>query len=110
LRDEKVVVKTVRNADWTAFLDKFAPSAEKGGVHEHHPAHRSVGPGPAIGHKLTEDNKDYPFNSFVTSTSLLYVINKSIKQLSRCLSSQTSPCKSLPQPVAWKENAMLWIH
>ncbi|KAL7519439.1 hypothetical protein ACHAWX_004200 [Stephanocyclus meneghinianus] len=73
LRDEKVVVKTIRNADWTAFLDKFAPSAEKGVIHEHHPAHRSVGPGPAIGHKVTEDNKEYPFNSFVTSTSLLYV-------------------------------------
>ncbi|KAL3795915.1 hypothetical protein HJC23_002186 [Cyclotella cryptica] len=79
LRDEKAAVKTVRNADWTAFLDKFAPSADKGVIHEHHPAHRSVGPGPEIGHKVTEDNKGYPFNSFVTSTSLLPSLGKKMR-------------------------------
>ncbi|KAL9179411.1 hypothetical protein ACHAXT_008701 [Thalassiosira profunda] len=67
LKSERAVVKTVRNADWTAFLKKFTPSEEGGkGTHEHHPAHRT--------HHTTESKKDeveYPFNSFVTSTSLL---------------------------------------
>lgn len=66
LRDEKAVVKTVRNADWTSFFEKFAPCEVKGVIHEHH-----KGDGPKIGHKVTEDNRHYPFNSFVTSCSLL---------------------------------------
>jgi hypothetical protein len=72
LRDEKAVVKTVRHADWTAFFEKFAPCKEKGVIHEHHPAHvHDPGKGPEIGHRVTDDNSHYPFNSFVTSTSLL---------------------------------------
>ena len=72
LRDEQAVVKTVRNADWTAFFEKFAPCQQKGARHEHHPGHvYKEGSGPEIGHKVTEDNGHYPFNSFVTSCSLL---------------------------------------
>jgi len=71
LRDEKALVKTIRNADWTAFFEKFAACEQKGVIHEHHPAHVYKGNGPEIGHKVTEDNRNYPFNSFVTSCSLL---------------------------------------
>ncbi|KAL7548259.1 hypothetical protein ACHAWF_011551 [Thalassiosira exigua] len=67
LRDEQAAVKTIRNADWTSFMSKFKPSDEDGrGTHEHHPSFR----------KQKEPNgknnrMEYPFNSFVTSTSLL---------------------------------------
>jgi len=67
LKNEQAVVKTIRNADWTAFFQKFKPSEEGGtGTHEHHPSHQK---------RKDSDTKkseiEYPFNSFVTSTSLL---------------------------------------
>ena len=68
LRNEQAVVKTIRNADWTAFLQKFKPEEEGGcGTHEYHPSHRAQHV--ASGEDISDTN--YPFNSFVTSTSLL---------------------------------------
>ncbi|KAL7540184.1 hypothetical protein ACHAXR_010591 [Thalassiosira sp. AJA248-18] len=67
LKNEQAVVKTIRNADWTAFLQKFKPSEEGGaGTHEHHPGHRKEREP-----NTKESELGYPFNSFVTSTSIL---------------------------------------
>mmetsp|Transcript_7890 Transcript_7890/g.13918 ORF Transcript_7890/g.13918 Transcript_7890/m.13918 type:complete len:1243 (+) Transcript_7890:106-3834(+) len=66
LKNEQAVVKTIRNADWTAFMQKFKPIEEGGsGTHEHHPAHRQQKESNA------KKTGEYPFNSFVTSTTIL---------------------------------------
>jgi hypothetical protein len=58
LRTQKCVVKTIKNVDWTDFLDRFhVPNRNRGkfpGEHDDRPP-----------------SSDYHFNSFVTSTSLL---------------------------------------
>lgn len=77
LRKEQAVVKTVRNADWTAFLQKFRPEEEGGfGRHECHPSHRTHHGGSGGG--ISDMN--YPFNSFVTSTSLLPSFGKKMRK------------------------------
>ena len=68
LKLEKAVVKTVRNQDWTSFLNKFKPEGSEG------KGERLPGPGERR-NKADDSNGDdserFPFNSFVTSTSLL---------------------------------------
>jgi hypothetical protein len=71
LKSEKAVVKTVRNQDWTSFLNKFKPEGDEGKGERL--------PGPGERRKKGDDPKGgdssgettHPFNSFVTSTSLL---------------------------------------
>jgi len=68
LKSEKAVMKTVRNQDWTSFLNKFKPEGDDGKGERL--------PGPGERRKKEDDSKGdsgeaYPFNSFVTSTSLL---------------------------------------
>jgi len=72
LNNEKAVVKTIRNADWTAFLQKFKPT-DGNSRHEHHPAHQKIMNADNNMKSTTHDNDnvEYPFNSFVTSTSIL---------------------------------------
>ena len=77
LRKEQAVVKTIRNADWTAFLQKFKPEEEGAwGKHEHHPSRRTHH-GESGGD--ISDMK-YPYNSFVTSTSLLPSCGKKMRK------------------------------
>ena len=79
LRKEQAVVKTIRNADWTAFLQKFIPEEEGGwGKHEYHPSHRTHD-GESGGD--IDDAMKYPYNSFVTSTSLLPSCGKKMSTL-----------------------------
>ena len=67
LKKEQAVVKTIRNADWSAFLQKFKPAVgDVVGKRENHPAERNHN---KYRPKMSEVNS--PFNSFVTSTSLL---------------------------------------
>ena len=67
LKNEQAAVKTIRNADWTSFLQKFKPSEEGGGgQREYHPAQIKQNNANA-----KASGVEYPFNSFVTSTSLL---------------------------------------
>lgn len=62
LEKEQAVVKTIKNDDWTGFLRRFkTPNPPRGRGLDHH---NDVGP-------HTEGNLEYPFNSFVTSTTLL---------------------------------------
>ena len=75
IKNEKAVVKTIRNQDWTSFLNKFKPETE--GKGEHLPApweHRKKDNGSGI-----ESGSDHPFNSFVTSTSLLPSCGKKMR-------------------------------
>ena len=66
-KKEQAVVKTIRNADWSAFLQKFKPAeGDVVGKRENHPAERKQN---KYRPKMSEVNS--PFNSFVTSTSLL---------------------------------------
>ncbi len=68
LKKEQAVVKTIRNADWSAFLQKFKPAeGDVVGKRENHPAERKQN---KYRPKMSEVNNS-PFNSFVTSTSLL---------------------------------------
>ena len=59
MRNQRAVVKTIKNADWTAFLQRFkAPKV----IHQNYPdAHDDIPP----------SDDSFPFNSFHTSTSLL---------------------------------------
>ena len=75
IKNEKAVVKTIRNQDWTSFLNKFKPETE--GKGEHLPApweQRKKDDGSEIG-----CGSDHPFNSFVTSTSLLPSCGKKMR-------------------------------
>jgi hypothetical protein len=56
LREQKCTVKTIKNVDWTDFLNRF---------------HRTRGHSPDGHDDIAPDNDTFPFNSFVTSTSLL---------------------------------------
>ena len=69
LQEQKCVVKTVRNADWTAFLEKFSVKDGDKGKHFYHPAdHRCR----VEKKRLQEvEKRNASFHSFVTSTSLL---------------------------------------
>lgn len=59
LKDQRAVVKTVKNGDWTALLNRFR--TPKPQSHYSKPSeHDDIGP-----------HEGYPFNSFVTSTSML---------------------------------------
>lgn len=60
LRKQRCTVKTIKNVDWTDFLCRFLePRPNKGNSSPHE--HDDIAP----------DNEVFPFNSFVTSTSLL---------------------------------------
>ena len=75
LRTESAVVKTVRNADWTSFLEKFKPTGDSG-AHTRHFAYRQKDASP------TESKNDLatpPYNSFVTSTSILPSCGKKMR-------------------------------
>jgi len=67
LKKERAVVKTIRNADWTAFFQKFKPSEEgKSGTHDHHPGQTKK-----KSKEKTKNIREYRYNSFVSSTSIL---------------------------------------
>jgi hypothetical protein len=69
LKLERAVVKTIRNQDWTSFLNKFKPEGVEG-KGEHLPAPWELRKkDEPIGDSVR--GVEYPFNSFVTSTSLL---------------------------------------
>ena len=72
LRTERAVVKTVRNADWTSFLTKFKPTGDSG-THTRHFADRQKDTSPA------QEKPIPPYNSFVTSTSLLPSCGKKMR-------------------------------
>ena len=78
LKNEQAAVKTIRNADWTSFLQKLKPSEEGGGgQRECHPAEQKQNNNANA--KLS--GVEYPFNSFVTSTSLLPSCAKKMRKL-----------------------------
>jgi hypothetical protein len=66
LKEQRAVVKTLKNSDWTAFLHRFHYS--------HEPHYR----GPHC-HDDIAAHDDYHFNSFVTSTTLLPEFGKKMR-------------------------------
>jgi hypothetical protein len=60
LRDQRCTVKTIKNEDWSSFLQRFMVANPR--THRAPAEHDDIPPDPA---------HHYPFNSFVTSTSLL---------------------------------------
>ena len=78
LKNEQAAVKTIRNADWTSFLQKLKPSEEGGGgQRECHPAEQKQNNNA----NAKTSGVEYPFNSFVTSTSLLPSCAKKMRKL-----------------------------
>ncbi|OEU10636.1 hypothetical protein FRACYDRAFT_211748 [Fragilariopsis cylindrus CCMP1102] len=70
LMDQKATVKTIKNADWTTFLERFITSKiDPRGKND---KHIDIGP---HNHqdKDSEDDEDgnFPYNSFITSTTML---------------------------------------
>ena len=66
LKEQRAVVKTLKNSDWTAFLHRFH--------HAHKPHYRVP-----HGHDDIPAHDDYHFNSFVTSTTLLPELGKKMR-------------------------------
>jgi hypothetical protein len=66
LRDEYAVVKTLKNQDWTSFLDRFRKPQDS--RYRSPNAHDDIPP-----------HDHYHFNSFVTSTSLLPAYGKKMR-------------------------------
>ena len=74
LQSQNASVKTVRNGDWTAFLQRFRTAQPLNGKWA---TDRSdIGP---------HDGEEFPFNSFITSTSLLPVSGEKM----RCFGSHS---------------------
>ena len=74
LKDQKACVKTIKNSEWPSFLKRFRSPKKQTGFH--FPSeHDDIGP-----------HDGAPFNSFVTSTSLL----PSLGQRMRCFGSLQS--------------------
>ena len=84
LRAQKACVKTIRNPDWTSFLKRFeAPNAPAGRWSTHH---ADSGP----------QGSDFPFNSFVTSTSLLPPGGKKMRCFGSLSQFTVGCCFALP--------------
>jgi hypothetical protein len=66
LKEQRCVVKTVKNVDWTDFLDRF------------HVPHKSRGRSPDE-HDDIPASADFHFNSFVTSTTMLPEYGKKMR-------------------------------
>lgn len=71
LRHQRATVKTIKNEDWTSFLQRFLqPKVKYNNNNQQHRApkeHDDIPPDEMNG----EGIRNFPFNSFVTSTSLL---------------------------------------
>jgi hypothetical protein len=75
-KHQKACVKTIKNSEWTQFLKRFQRPQRKKTEYNHYPSqHDDIAP-----------HTDYPFNSFVTSTSLLPEFGKKM----RCYGSLTA--------------------
>lgn len=59
LREQRCTLKTIKNVDWTDFLKRFREP------------HQSKGRTPDEHDDIAPESDEFPFNSFVTSTSLL---------------------------------------
>jgi hypothetical protein len=70
LRHQRCTVKTIKNEDWSAFLQRFLQPKVKYTNHQqrHAPKEHDDIPPDEVD---TDGIRNYPFNSFVTSTSLL---------------------------------------
>jgi hypothetical protein len=66
LQQQRAVVKTLKNSDWTAFLHRFQ--------HAHEPHYRRP-----HSHDDIAPHEGYNFNSFVTSTTLLPEFGKKMR-------------------------------
>ena len=70
LRHQRCTVKTIKNEDWSSFLQRFLQPKVKYNNHQQHRApkeHDDIPPEEVN----TDGIQHYPFNSFVTSTTLL---------------------------------------
>ncbi len=96
LKNEQAVVKTIRNADWTPFLQKFIPEEGKSASRIHHPAQCSNSRG-TMSEKSNSSDTQYPYNSFVTSTSLLPSRGKKMRCFGSTHEYATGVVFALPQ-------------
>jgi hypothetical protein len=85
LQGQQAVVKTIKNNEWTSFLHRFkSPHADNGNF-------------PANKKDIAPHGEDYPFNSFVTSTSLLPSGGKKMRSYGAPATYTTGVVFALPQ-------------
>ena len=77
LKQERAVVKTIKNADWTSFLKKFQPTDDKI-QHEAHPSGHNHHQSDHM-NNTHRDESEFSFHSFVTSTTLLPPCGKKMR-------------------------------
>jgi hypothetical protein len=73
LMDQKATVKTIKNTDWTSFLERFVTSkTDSRGKND---KHIDIGPHNQEENKNCDDDENedinFPYNSFITSTTML---------------------------------------
>jgi len=94
LQHEQALVKTIKNADWTAFLQRFhTPVLKTSG--RWNDQHRDSPPSPQEG---------YPFNSFVTSTTLLPSSGKKMRCFGSTREYTTGVVFTLPKTYSNPQN------
>lgn len=85
LQNQQAVVKTIKNSEWTSFLHRFkSPHVENG---RFPPNKKDIPP----------HGEDYPFNSFVTPTSLLPAGGKKMRSYGAPATYTTGAVFALPQ-------------
>jgi hypothetical protein len=73
IMNQQATVKTVKNTDWTQFLQRFKVTRDPVNGEEYRNKRDDIGPHhvPENGNDKSSGSGDFPYNSFVTSTSLL---------------------------------------
>ena len=69
--DQQATVKTIKNTDWTPFLHRFKIARDPPNGEEYRNKRDDIGPHHIEETKDKRGSGDFPYNSFVTSTTLL---------------------------------------
>ena len=85
LQEQRAVVKTIKNNDWTSFLHRFTTPHEKShSIPDHH-------------QDIPPHGNDFQFNSFVTSTTLLPSAGRKMRCYGKSHQYTTGVVFALPQ-------------
>jgi len=69
--DQKATIKTIKNTDWTSFLHRFKIPRDPMNGEEYRNKRDDIGPHHDTDCDGSSDSGDFPYNSFVTSTTML---------------------------------------
>lgn len=71
IMDQQATVKTIKNSDWTQFLQRFKIPRDPLNGEEYRNQRDDIGPHSRSKVENDDESGDFPYNSFVTSTTLL---------------------------------------